>query len=153
MIETRPYKLINQIQNYSWGTKNGSAFIPKLIGFPPESNISYAELWMGAHKSASSKIIVGDRELFLSDAIEKYPNQILGKSVVEKFGKTLPFLFKVLSAGEPLSIQAHPNKRQARVLHKRDPVNYPDENHKPEIAVAIDKLEALVGFRPLQEIL
>ncbi|MBU2508256.1 MAG: mannose-6-phosphate isomerase, class I, partial [Bacteroidetes bacterium] len=47
----------------------------------------------------------------------------------------------------------HPNKRQARVLHKRDPVNYPDENHKPEIAVAIDKLEALVGFRPLQEIL
>ncbi len=60
----------------------------------------------------------------------------------------LPFLFKVLSINQALSIQAHPNKALARVLRQNDPKNYPDANHKPEMLIAIsDIFEAMCGFK------
>jgi mannose-6-phosphate isomerase len=61
-------------------------------------------------------------------------------------------LFKVLSTQEALSIQAHPNKVQAEALHAADPEHYPDDNHKPELAVVLDSLTALVGIKSLAEI-
>ncbi len=64
----------------------------------------------------------------------------------------MPFLFKVLSIEKALSIQAHPNKQLAKKLHQRDPQNYPDNNHKPEIAISIDKLSAIVGLKPFKEL-
>jgi mannose-6-phosphate isomerase len=65
----------------------------------------------------------------------------------------LPFLFKVLSINQALSIQAHPNKLLAAQLHARDPKNYPDSNHKPEMLIAIsDTFEAMCGFRPATQI-
>jgi mannose-6-phosphate isomerase len=88
----------------------------------------------------------------LDQLMAQYPVEILGQAVLEKFGGTLPYLFKVLSAAEALSIQVHPNKQQAEKLRARDPKHYPDDNHKPEIAVALDALTALVGFRRLSEI-
>ena len=48
--------------------------------------------------------------------------------MVGKYGANLPFLFKVLSINEPLSIQSHPDKELAKVLHAKDPKNYPDDN-------------------------
>ncbi|GKT91345.1 LOW QUALITY PROTEIN: mannose-6-phosphate isomerase [Colletotrichum tofieldiae] len=72
--------------------------------------------------------------------------------VASKYGSKLPFLFKVLSINKALSIQAHPNKKLAEQLHARDPKNYPDDNHKPEMAIAITPFEGLCGFRPLAEI-
>ena len=152
MIEAKPYKLFNKIQNYDWGTKNEKAFIPNLLGLNTEENIPYAELWIGAHPKASSEIIINEEKYLLTELIEKYPVEILGKEVAEKFNNKLPFLLKVLSAERALSIQTHPNKEQAERLHKIDAINYPDDNHKPEIAVAIDSLTALAGFRPVVEI-
>lgn len=65
----------------------------------------------------------------------------------------LPFLFKVLSINQALSIQAHPNKKLAKELHLRDPKNYPDSNHKPEMLVAISEtFEAMCGFRLADEL-
>ena len=61
-------------------------------------------------------------------------------------------MLKVLSAREILSIQMHPNKKQAQELHNQDPKNYPDTNHKPEIAIALDSLTALVGLIDDQEL-
>jgi mannose-6-phosphate isomerase len=72
--------------------------------------------------------------------------------VAARYGKKLPFLFKVLSINKALSIQAHPNKKLAEKLHARDPENYPDDNHKPEMTIAITPFEGLCGFRPLEEI-
>ena len=152
MIEAKPYKLFNKIQHYDWGTKNDNAFIPALLGIDAEKNLPYAELWIGAHPKSSSEIIINDKRIPLNDAIEKYPVEILGKETAEKFGNKLPFLLKVLSASRALSIQTHPNKTQAGYLHKKDPLNYPDDNHKPEIAVAIDWLKAVAGFLPVDEI-
>ncbi len=151
-FEIRPYLLQNKIQHYAWGTRNEHAFIPRLLGLPVEKDVPYAELWMGTHPNAPSEVVMNGEKLPLQTVIQHFPEKILGQKVVEQFGPQLPFLFKVLSAGEALSIQAHPNKKQAEILHKRDPQHYPDDNHKPEIAIALDHLSALVGFRTLPEI-
>ena len=39
------------------------------------------------------------------------------------------------------------------MLHKRDPSQYGDDNHKPEMAIALTTFEALCGFRPKEEII
>ena len=65
----------------------------------------------------------------------------------------LPYLFKILSVRTALSIQAHPDKALARKLHGARPDLYKDDNHKPEMAVAISAFEALCSFREASEIL
>lgn len=153
MLKPKPYKLKNTIQNYEWGRKGKDAFIPKLLNIKVEKDKPYAELWMGAHPKTSSKIIVSGKEIDLAEAIRQYPIEMLGKKTAKRFANSLPFLFKVLSANEALSIQAHPSTRQAIALHKKDPVNYPDNNQKLEIAIALDSLTALVGFKPVKQII
>jgi mannose-6-phosphate isomerase len=152
VIEPRPYLLENPIQHYEWGTRNDEAYLSHLTGIPAENNKPYAELWIGAHPNAPSMIKLDGEMTPLPEILRQSAKAILGKQVTDKFKKKLPYLLKVLSIGEALSIQAHPNKNQANKLHRRDPKNYPDDNHKPEIAIAITTLTALVGFRPMKEI-
>ncbi|MFA4837853.1 MAG: mannose-6-phosphate isomerase, class I [Candidatus Neomarinimicrobiota bacterium] len=146
-LTPQPLRLVNSIQHYSWGMRGESAFIPKLLGIPAEPDTAYAELWMGAHPGAPSQVLLGNSQIPLTELIRQHPQEILGLQVVSHFGKQLPFLFKILSAGEVLSIQVHPDKKQAIALHQSDPKHYPDETHKPEIAIALDELTALVGFK------
>jgi hypothetical protein len=77
---------------------------------------------------------------------------LMGNDVSKKYGEKLPFLFKVLSAQKALSIQAHPNKKLAQQLHEKNPKEYKDDNHKPEMTIAITPFEGMCGFRPLKEI-
>ena len=51
-----------------------------------------------------------------------------------------------------MSIQAHPDKELGAILHAQDPKNYPDDNHKPEMAIAITEFEAFCGFKPLDQL-
>jgi mannose-6-phosphate isomerase len=152
-VEPQPYRLENQIQHYAWGTKGGEAYIPRLLGIEPDPGLPYAEMWMGAHPNAPSRVRLGDRTVSLRRLIEQCPHQVLGPAVNKAFHGTLPFLFKILSAGKSVSIQAHPNAEQAAALHAKDPEHYPDPNHKPELAVALSSLTALMGFRPYTGIL
>lgn len=148
-LTSRPYRLINTIQHYEWGTRNEYAYIADLLGVTPEPGQPFAELWMGVHPNAPSQIIDPEHgPCDFSNWISDNPHKHLSEH--DKFS-TLPYLLKILSAGEALSIQAHPNKRQAESLHKSDPEHYPDDNHKPEIAIALDSLDALVGFISNQE--
>ncbi len=148
----RPYRMRNQIQTYAWGTRNTAAFIPKLLGLSPEPDLPYAELWLGTHPKAPSMIELPDGPTVALDAwVADHAEAALGPVVLARFGE-LPFLLKVLSAGEALSIQAHPNKAQAAALHAKDPDHYPDANHKPEIAIALDGLTALMGIKPFTEL-
>lgn len=104
---------------------------------------------MGSHPSNPSKDITTGRSLL--DLCSE--NQLLlSSSVYAKYEARLPFLLKILSINKALSIQAHPNKKLAEQLHRQDPSNYPDDNHKPEMAIAISYFEGLCGFRPLAEI-
>lgn len=107
------------------------------------------QLWMGTHPSNPSKDLATGRTLLDLFAENKV---LLSKTVSAKYGDRLPFLFKVLSINKALSIQAHPNKKLAEQLHARDPANYPDDNHKPEMVIAITPFEGLCGFRPLTEV-
>jgi len=104
---------------------------------------------MGTHPSLPSKDVTTGRSLL--DLVSD--NQaLMGRDISSKYSNKLPFLFKVLSIAKALSIQAHPNKKLAERLHAKDPTNYPDDNHKPEMTIAITPFEGLCGFRPLQEI-
>jgi mannose-6-phosphate isomerase len=91
------------------------------------------------------------------------PPGTLGLSVAKNFSNNLPFLFKVLAAEKPLSIQAHPNKEQAKTGFMREnreetgldaaERNYRDDNHKPELICALEPLWALKGFREIKDII
>lgn len=149
----RPFPMHNQVQTYDWGTRDADAYIPHLLGTPPEPGVPYAELWLGAHPKAPSHLELPNGTRVALDAwIAANPIAALGQQVLDCFGG-LPFLLKVLSAGEALSIQAHPTEAQAKVLHAQDPAHYPDDNHKPEIAIALDGLAALMGLKPFPDLI
>jgi mannose-6-phosphate isomerase len=146
------------VRHYAWGA---TEFIPSLIGVENPEQKPFAELWMGAHPDLPSTVEIGGSQTPLSDLIRRLPELTLGRTVAARFGE-LPYLFKVLSASDPLSIQVHPAKKQAEIGFAREnaagvPVsaphrNYKDDNHKPEILVALTDFHALRGFRPLEEI-
>lgn len=104
---------------------------------------------MGTHPSNPSKDVATG--LTLNDLFSQN-KALLSPHVASRYADRLPFLFKVLSVNKALSIQAHPNKALAEKLHARDPKNYPDDNHKPEMAIAITSFEGLCGFRPPREV-
>ncbi len=153
----KPFKLINQIQNYSWGSKD---YIPELLG-KNKSDKHWAELWMGDHPRGTSTAVLDSGNLPLNQLIHNYPRDILGGDL-SRFGTKLPFLFKVLSAMSPLSIQAHPDKIQAEKGFLDENLskipldafnrNYKDNNHKPEIICALTPFTAMCGFRDSKEI-
>lgn len=77
---------------------------------------------MGTHPSLPSKDVETQRTLL--DLVQD--NQaLLSTEISERYAGRLPFLFKVLSIGKALSIQAHPNKKLAEQLHARDSKSYP----------------------------
>lgn len=145
---------------YAWGSVNA---IPELLGKTPDPQQPQAELWMGAHPKAPSKVLYEDSWIRLDELIKQHPGEILGREVVEKFEGRLPYLFKVLAAAKPLSLQAHPSKEQAKQGFDRenhrgialdDPTrNYKDNNHKPECILALSPFWALNGFRNIQNAL
>ena len=152
--------LKNTIQEYAWGSYTA---IPDLLGYDSPAGSPQAELWMGAHPKAPSLVKCNGRWISLLALIEQNPEDILGKKVAEKFNSRLPYLFKVLGAGKPLSIQAHPSRAQAIKGFEREnrlgiPLdagnrNYKDDNHKPECICALTPFWALNGFRKIPEML
>lgn len=155
----RMRRLENPIQNYAWGSKTAIADLTDRNVPSPQPE---AELWMGAHPKAPSKVVYNGHTITLRDLISRYPQEILGEKVASRFGNQLPFLFKVLAATEPLSIQAHPNQDQARTGYEREnraniPLdaprrNYRDESHKPEIICALTEFWGLNGFRTIEDL-
>lgn len=146
--------LENTIQNYAWGSRTS---LSTLLGRPPATQPE-AELWIGAHPQAPSKLSDGRS---LLEAIRVDPEGMLGSHVRQKFAGQLPFLLKVLAVDAPLSLQAHPNLEQAALGFAREeragiPLSapertYKDTNHKPELLCALTPFEALCGFRPVSE--
>jgi len=142
------YKLRNKVRHYDWGSP---VDIPRLLGIVPDG-APWAELWIGSHSGFSSIAVLDSGETSLEDLIARDPRH---------YG-TLPFLFKLLAAEKPLSIQAHPNSEQAREGFEREnhaglpldsPMrNYKDPNDKPEIICALSPFTGLCGFRGVDEI-
>ena len=143
------------IQSYPWGVVGTDSLVARLgsvsqVGMRPDEAKHYAELWIGAHPNGPA--MVSDehsRRMPMGEWNERRYHKMSAP-----YGKpALPYLFKVLSVRSALSIQAHPDRRLARQLHARDPKNYRDPNHKPELACAVTQFEALCSFKPAPELL
>lgn len=133
--------LSNEPRDYAWGS---ASLIAELEGREPGPGPE-AETWYGDHPGCPARTADG-RPL---------------DAVLQELGEpALPYLVKLLAAASSLSIQAHPSKAQAVEGFAREEAagiprdagdrNYRDDNHKPEIIVALsDRFRALVGLRPL----
>ena len=152
------FPLKGHIQHYLWG---GKTFIPDLLGIRAGDD-RFAEYWLGAHSNAPSQVVIDDTNVPLDQFIKRNPFEVLGQKIGKEFGR-LPFLFKVLDVHHMLSIQVHPSKNEAVRGFKREnelkiPLtapnrNYKDDNHKPEVMVALGEFWLLHGFLPRIELL
>ncbi|MBU9810071.1 mannose-6-phosphate isomerase [Rahnella sp. SL6] len=151
-------KMHNGVQNYAWGSKDA---LTKLYGIKDSEGRPMAELWMGAHPKSSSQVENSRGEsVSLREQITADLTAQLGAKVARRFGE-LPFLFKVLCADQPLSIQVHPSKSAAEIGYAKENAagipldaaerNYKDPNHKPELVYALTPFQAMNGFRELRE--
>lgn len=141
------------IQPYAWGSPT---FIPALLGQDPTDE-PQAELWLGAHPKAPS--LVGGRPL--GEVIAEDPDGVLGAAATRAFGPKLSYLFKVLAAAQPLSLQAHPSRAQAEDGYAQEEAEgiaadaghrlFKDDWPKPELLCALTPAEALCGFRPVAD--
>jgi mannose-6-phosphate isomerase len=131
------YALRGTVQPYAWGMIGSSSLVAQLASKSSSINSTqpYAEYWMGTHPKGESYLVDNKQT-----SLKAYLNC------------DLPFLFKILSVKTALSIQAHPNKEHAKILHQQNPKEYPDDNHKPEMAIALTKFECLCAFRPYKQI-
>ncbi|NUL44029.1 mannose-6-phosphate isomerase, class I [Cellulosimicrobium funkei] len=148
------FLLRTPIRDYAWGS---ATLLAELQDRTPTGRPE-AEMWMGAHPGAPAGAVpASDPEcapVALDELLSADPARLLGEAA--RYGR-LPFLVKLLAAGRPLSIQAHPALEQARAGYAAEeaagvPVsaahrNYRDDNHKPEMIVALTPFAALCGFR------
>lgn len=138
-------RIKGQVQAYQWG---GQDFIPELLGTINENLQPQAEYWLGAHPSA--------RALTLADRIP------IDDLLSTRGAPPLQFLLKILDVNDMLSIQAHPNKSQAKEGFARENAlgialdakyrNYKDASDKPELMLALSEFWLLHGFRQAEEI-
>lgn len=148
-------RLYGAIRTYAWGSRTS---IAEFTGRAAPTAHPEAELWFGAHPGDPARLEDPGGERSLLDVVTADPEGQLGAAVRDRFGDVLPFLVKVLAAGEPLSLQAHPSAEQAVAgfateermgVPLSSPVrDYRDRSHKPELLVALEPFEALAGFRP-----
>ncbi len=140
-------ELTNVPRDYSWGS---SHLIADLQGREP-SGVPEAEVWFGDHPGSPALLPSVGMTL---DAWFDAQDPGAGPRM------RLPYLLKLLAAGSPLSIQVHPSREQAVEGFAREEAagiprdaahrTYKDDNHKPEVIVAVsDRFEALAGLRPV----
>lgn len=153
------HPLRNTIRPYAWGSRT---VLADLQGRPSPSEGPEAEMWIGAHPGAPSRLdVAGSAGLGLDEAIAGDPDGFLGAGVAARFGARLPYLLKYLAAERPLSLQAHPDAEQAAAGFAAEEAagvpldaawrKYVDASHKPELLVAVADFEALCGFRPPEQ--
>jgi len=157
--KNKVFQLLGKPQHYAWG---GSTFIPQLLHIDNKEQKPYAEYWMGAHVNASAEIISrNEQKIKLNEYIKSFPEETLGKEVVKQFGG-LPYLLKILDVKDMLSIQVHPSKENAvkefAAENKKEIAlnaphrNYKDDNHKPELMLALGEFWLLHGFKPASKL-
>lgn len=171
--KNKVFRLAGKVQHYAWG---GSVFLPRLLSVPNPEGRPFAEYWMGAHDNASSELVLNapgkaairdgfalvteDSPRFtakLNEYIRARPEDLLGSYTATRFGK-LPYLLKILDVKDMLSIQVHPSKKDAELAFLEEnkkgiPLNapdrnYKDDNHKPELMLALSEFWLLHGFKP-----
>ncbi len=144
-------RLDNPVRTYAWGSRTA---IPALLGRAPDGT-PQAELWIGAHERAGSR--VGDRPL--SELIAADPAGMLGPGSATA---RLPYLAKVIAVDRPLSLQVHPDaatsargyaaEEAAGIPRSAARRNFPDDQAKTELVLAVSPFRALGGLRDPEQL-
>ncbi|KAK6590142.1 mannose-phosphate isomerase [Cryptosporidium xiaoi] len=148
-------EVIPVVRKYDWGKRENTALTKiysRNLGLLNEDNEEpYAELWYGSHVSNPSAVKYTNKTGKVDTSVT------LDDIIINKFKgvykKKLPFLLKILSISKPLSLQVHPDVNLAKELNLKYPEIYPDDNHKPEIAIALTEFEAFCGFQTTSSII
>ena len=133
-------RITNDARDYAWGSRT---LIPDYFSMPA-TGLPMAEIWFGTHPGSEARVLE------------------TGEALGSAIGHKLPFLLKILAADSPLSIQAHPTMQQAQAGFAAENAagvplgatnrNYKDDQHKPEMIIALTEFEALCGFKSQREI-
>jgi mannose-6-phosphate isomerase len=161
LLESENLKMVKKIHrlrcscnSYDWGKKGSASLAARLAaksGFAVDESKPYAEMWMGTYPTLPTQLLETGQDL--QDLLKSHPDDLIGPDVLARYPEpTLPFLPKILSVAKALPLQVHPDKLMAERLNASDPSSFGDDNHKPEIAVAITEFEAFCGFRPLKDV-
>jgi mannose-6-phosphate isomerase len=157
--EQKVFKLQGKIQHYAWG---GSSFLTELLHIANPGHRPFAEYWLGAHDNAPATLTMEEGAAIpLNEYIHAHPEASLGAYTAGRFGR-LPYLLKILDVKDMLSIQVHPSKRNAELEYAAENNkgvapgaphrNYKDDNHKPELMLALSEFWLLHGFKPEEEL-
>lgn len=149
-----PQIMSNPVRDYDWGSTTMLARLQRR----PSTGCPEAELWMGAHPSAPSRLgrLDGTDGHGLDRLVAESPLELLGGEVFDRFGPRLPFLLKILAISRPLSVQVHPTADRARTAYAGEAAisgehRYADPYSKPEFLYALESTDALCGFRPADD--
>lgn len=96
----------------------GGSKLGDIFGKPIENDITGESWELSTVKGDVSVVSNGDLAgSSLQNLIDSNANELLGNSVVSRFGKEFPILIKFIDAKQDLSIQLHPNDQLAKERH------------------------------------
>lgn len=96
----------------------GGTKLKEVLGKPSISDITGESWELSAVDGDISVIVNGELSgISLQEVINDRAEELLGKSVVDRFGKDFPILIKFIDAKQDLSIQLHPNDELAKERH------------------------------------
>jgi len=120
----------------------GGTKLKEVFGKPIESDITGESWELSTVPGDISVVANGSLEgKSLQELIDYNAEELLGKSVVERFGKEFPILIKFIDAKQDLSIQLHPSDALAKERH-----NSFGKTEMWYIMDADPKAELIVGF-------
>ncbi|RBP99792.1 mannose-6-phosphate isomerase, class I [Bifidobacterium xylocopae] len=159
------YPILPVQKRYAWGSHTR---LQAMFGLPEGPGVdadgvrsdTLAEMWFSGHAQSASTILLPDgAQRSLTQAIRSDPMGMVGAEDSQTFGPVLPYLFKIISARIPLSLQVHPLDFEARAGYNRenaaglsigDPErSFKDTLAKNEMVVALEPFTASVGFAPI----
>lgn len=151
-----PWLLEPARRRYAWGSPTA---LFELLCEQPDGE-PLAELWYGAHPSGPS-VVTAAGGAGLDELIAADPVAALG-ACAEQWRGRLPFMLKLIAAAQPLSIQVHPDAahaaqafaaEEASGVAAGDPSRrYQDGEAKPEVVCALGDFDALIDFRPVDDL-
>ena len=78
------------------------------------------ESWELSHVKGNFSVVANGalEGITIAELIRQYGAQLLGETVIQRFGTTFPVLIKLIDARENLSIQVHPGDELAQTRHQ-----------------------------------
>ena len=136
------FSIRGDVKDYDWGIFDGlTPWTQDSSGAPQ------AELWFGVHPSGPSPI-----DAVVHEGETASPTENLADHLTRE---QAPVLAKILAAGRPLSVQVHPNAREAKRMWDQQQIAGPtvlaDAYEKAEVLVALEPFDAFVGWRPTSD--